>query len=187
MEKKTKKVNSKRETKSVSNYKLLGFIVCGILVISIGSYIYLYTNFGKKPGTYIISGGKIPSAYGNEINPIQANPELAKAVDLINSLDNEGAIKIIDEEISKEATPELYFNKGIAFINSLKYEDCIAAFTKAIEMKPEDSYAYMNRAYCLASLNKNEEALKDLDKALEINPTDSLLLDRKAMVQKSLK
>jgi tetratricopeptide (TPR) repeat protein len=47
------------------------------------------------------------------------------------------------------------------------------SFNKAIEINPNNSNAWVNKAYLLERLNRNEEALLAYDKAIEINPKNS--------------
>ena len=51
-----------------------------------------------------------------------------------------------------------------------KYDEAIADYTKAIELKPADADAYRNRGITYNILQKYEEAIKDWKKAIELKP-----------------
>ena len=59
-------------------------------------------------------------------------------------------------EPSQEA--EKSYNNGINLLQSKTYDDAIAAFTKAISIKPEMEKAYYNRGLAFSELNKTNEA-----------------------------
>ncbi|MGC8933346.1 MAG: tetratricopeptide repeat protein [Candidatus Methanodesulfokora sp.] len=60
---------------------------------------------------------------------------------------------------------EVYYNRGVTFINYRKYEDAVEALSKAIELEPDLARAYYNRGIAFLNLNKFDEALRDFDKA----------------------
>lgn len=51
-----------------------------------------------------------------------------------------------------------------------RYEEALAAYDKALEIKPDFHLAWYNRGNALGSLERYEEALISYDKALEFNP-----------------
>ncbi|MEG4282183.1 CHAT domain-containing protein, partial [Microcoleus sp. A006_D1] len=51
-----------------------------------------------------------------------------------------------------------------------KYEEAIASYDKALEIKPDKHEAWYNRGIALRNLGKYEEAIASYDKALEIKP-----------------
>jgi len=176
MEKKNKKIVLKNTKESPSDFKVLIIITCGVLIL----FAIMYNIANHRPIAHIVTQGTNVSN-----SPVEV-PEMVPVVSAnMNAIDEE--IRLIDLEIAKNPTAGLYFNKGVAYLNSFRYQDCIDTFTKSLEMDSSNSYAYLNRAYCLSSLSKYQEALNDLNKGLEINPNDYLLKERKIQVEESLK
>ncbi len=65
--------------------------------------------------------------------------------------------------------PALYLNAGILLYNAKKLPDAVAAFDKAIGVKP-DATAYYYRGLAELQQKKNAEAKADFQKALELAP-----------------
>jgi tetratricopeptide (TPR) repeat protein len=65
---------------------------------------------------------------------------------------------------------EYYFKQGNAFYFEKQYEEAIACYDKALEIKPDDSNAWTNRGVALSELKRYEEAIASYDKAIEIKP-----------------
>ncbi|KAL4476381.1 hypothetical protein ABPG74_010114 [Tetrahymena malaccensis] len=63
-----------------------------------------------------------------------------------------------------------YKNEGNKAFQENRFQDAIDAFTKAIEINPNDHVFYSNRSGAYASLNKLEEALSDAVKCVQIKP-----------------
>jgi tetratricopeptide (TPR) repeat protein len=61
-------------------------------------------------------------------------------------------------------------NRGIALYDLGRYEEAVASYDKAIEIKPDDEEAWNNRGIALRNLGRYEEAVASYDKALEIKP-----------------
>jgi tetratricopeptide (TPR) repeat protein len=62
------------------------------------------------------------------------------------------------------------FKNGMAeFINN-KYAESIKEFTKAIEIDPEFSLAYVSRGAAMMKVQKFEESIRDFDHAIELDP-----------------
>lgn len=60
---------------------------------------------------------------------------------------------------------------GINFVQG-NYQGAIAEYTKAIEIKPEDAFAYLYRATAYAQLRDYVHAKPDFEKAIQIDPLD---------------
>jgi len=56
-----------------------------------------------------------------------------------------------------------------AFLES-RFQDAVDAFTKAIEINPNDNVFYSNRSGAYASMNKLDEALEDAVKCIQLKP-----------------
>jgi len=60
--------------------------------------------------------------------------------------------------------------EGNKHLGNGNYEGAIAAYTKAIELNPNDHVFYSNRSAAYLSKNSAEEALRDAEKCIEVKP-----------------
>ena len=67
-------------------------------------------------------------------------------------------------------TADVYYNRGISKGKLHDYRGSITDFTKAIELKPDDSEAYYNRGASKAKLQDHKGAIADFTKAIELKP-----------------
>jgi serine/threonine protein kinase len=74
----------------------------------------------------------------------------------------------IDEAAIKAARD--YFRQGEKFFNQRKYDKAIEAYTKAIELNPNDAWFYNNRGTVYHLTSEYEKAIADYTKAAEVNP-----------------
>ena len=73
----------------------------------------------------------------------------------------------------EKATLRIYPSHwGEKLFKKKNYDKAIVAFNEAIELDPEDSFSYRNRARCFAMLKQYENALNDFKKAIILNPED---------------
>jgi len=63
-----------------------------------------------------------------------------------------------------------WFEQGLSFINSHRFEDAIEAFSKAIEVNVHDAGAYNNRGLAWSKKGAYERAIADYTKAFNTNP-----------------
>ena len=89
----------------------------------------------------------------------------------------EEAVAAFDLAIEKEAsplrglsTPELYYNRGLAYEGLENHKKAIADFSKAIESNPKYVEAYFERGNAYFGMTSLWQAVRDYTKALEINP-----------------
>ena len=66
-----------------------------------------------------------------------------------------------------------YFDQGLTRVGNGKYEEAIAAFDRAIELRPDYADAYVNRGVARAYLGQYEEAVADFDQALQLQPQNA--------------
>ena len=66
--------------------------------------------------------------------------------------------------------PHMTYSIGRALLRKGSFADAIAEFTRAIELKPDLSNAWSERAQCYFELGQRESALVDYAKAIELNP-----------------
>lgn len=65
---------------------------------------------------------------------------------------------------------EDWFTQGVSFSKSGRYDQAIQAFSKAIEINPRNTSAYINRGLSWYHKGDYNQAIADYTKALEINP-----------------
>lgn len=64
----------------------------------------------------------------------------------------------------------VYKNEGNKAFQENRFQDAVDAFTKAIEINPNDHVFYSNRSGAYASLDKLQEALDDAIKCTQLKP-----------------
>ncbi len=65
---------------------------------------------------------------------------------------------------------ELWHKKGLIHAMGKEYEQAIASYDKALEIKPDDHEAWYGRGFALGNLGRFAEAIASFDRALEIKP-----------------
>ena len=65
---------------------------------------------------------------------------------------------------------EDWFTQGVSFSKSGRYDQAIQAFSKAIEINPRNTSAYINRGLSWYYKGDYNQAIADYTKALDINP-----------------
>jgi serine/threonine-protein kinase len=90
----------------------------------------------------------------------------ASAVEQINADSNDLQI----DEAAIKASKDFY-RQGEKFFNQRRYDKAIEAYTKAIELNPNDSWFYNNRGTIYHLTSEFEKAIADYTKAAELNPT----------------
>jgi Flp pilus assembly protein TadD len=94
----------------------------------------------------------------------------------------EAGIKEKEEENDKK-----WLQKGYMLSSSGNYEDAVNAFSKGIEINPEDASAYYNRGLAYAKTGRQEQAIEDFKKALELNPRYTMAYTNRGVVYLGMK
>ena len=80
--------------------------------------------------------------------------------------------RLLDE--SRRATDVLgadgWFLRGNAAYEAKRYDEALAAYDRAIELRPDYAEAHSNRGVALGRLDRDEQALADYDRAIELRP-----------------
>jgi protein O-mannosyl-transferase len=63
-----------------------------------------------------------------------------------------------------------YNNRGDLLMNENRFEEALADFNKATELKPDYAQAWYNRGNLYAKVGKPDEAVNDFSKAIELKP-----------------
>jgi protein O-mannosyl-transferase len=72
--------------------------------------------------------------------------------------------------------PELYDNRGVAYVKMHKYDDAMRDYEKAIELNSSFALVYTNRAILYLKLNRQEEACADVWTAYRLGLHDAFKL-----------
>lgn len=75
---------------------------------------------------------------------------------------------------------------GILELKDQRYGRAVEAFSKAIELNPEFSLAYYNRAIAYRYLGNPEAALQDLNTSIKLNQEEGSIYFKRALVRKEL-
>ena len=67
-----------------------------------------------------------------------------------------------------------YVKNGLDYAAKGDFDKAIQNLNKAVELNPQYSLAYYNRAYVYSEIGKIDNALSDYSKAIECNPKDAL-------------
>ena len=82
------------------------------------------------------------------------------------------------------ADANMYFFRGLMY-GKYKYKDvkAIEDYSKAIELNPNFTRAYLNRAFAYSFLNMQDKAIADYNKVVELSPSDlGIILESRAQV-----
>jgi tetratricopeptide (TPR) repeat protein len=63
---------------------------------------------------------------------------------------------------------QTWTNKRADFGNSGQYAEAIKAYDKAIEIKPQNSTGWYNRAHIYSLINNQDQSIINLNKAIEL-------------------
>ena len=81
---------------------------------------------------------------------------------------------------------EVLCNKGISLAVLERNDEALECYDKAIQMDPNDEFAFYNKGVLLTDMNRSEEALECYDKVLEIEPDDADALYNKGTILSEL-
>lgn len=79
-----------------------------------------------------------------------------------------------------------FFSIGERRLEEKDYEGAIAEFNRALDLNPDDLYAFFNRAAAYNALGEYSAALEDLDRALDIDPELDRAYSSKGIVYSSM-
>ena len=71
-----------------------------------------------------------------------------------------------------ESEFEKLYNLGVTYFDSGKYEKAIECFTKAIDLEPNDAFAWKGKGMAFSDSGKYEEAVKCFDESTKLDPDD---------------
>ncbi len=108
------------------------------------------------------------------------NHELAQRMVLLGKV-GFGKLSLVADEIGRELLgrgregevgeeADVWFEKGVEYYLAGDFEQAIASYDKAVEIKPDFHQAWLNRGIALSELGSLEEEIASCDKAVEIKP-----------------
>jgi predicted O-linked N-acetylglucosamine transferase (SPINDLY family) len=107
---------------------------------------------------------------------LAANPRDADALHLLGVValqtrDPSAAVSLVGRAIEIDGTNAAFFsNLGLALQDLMRFDDAIAAFARALSIKPDYPDALNHRGNALRSLKRFDEALSSYARALAIRP-----------------
>ncbi len=84
-------------------------------------------------------------------------------------------------ELPTEILAQVYYGLGIAYSAKGSHNQAINDYSEAIQLNPNNAWAYNNRCWSYALLRRAEEALHDCDQALRLLPDQPEILDSRAL------
>ena len=76
--------------------------------------------------------------------------------------------------------PDAFYNLGCALQHLQRPEEAVAAFDRAIALKPDYAEALVNRGVALLALKRHQDAVASFDRALGLTPRDAEALSNRA-------
>ncbi len=70
----------------------------------------------------------------------------------------------------KDTVGKEWIDKGLALMNSENYEGALSAFNKAVEINPNNPWAYIDKGWALNGLGNYDQAIKEFNRAVDIDP-----------------
>ena len=135
-----------------------------ILYVNRGVFYSSHGDYAKATADYIEATHINPSfyaAYQNLVSAHIAQKEFDKAIDICNQI-----IKV------NGSNPEHYVRRGVAFRHLEQWDNAVADFSKAIELKNDHLPALGSRGFVYYLRGEYAEAVKDFDAIIKVNPND---------------
>lgn len=95
-------------------------------------------------------------------------------------------LKPVEQTVEDYSDAVALYKRGIDRLENYDYEGSIEDFSKVIDLKPNYTDAYMNRAEAKESLSDFEGAIEDYDKVLEFSPNDIPALYKRALMKNEI-
>lgn len=106
------------------------------------------------------------------------NPEFYLSEGILNNLKGDYSKAIVSLTKAAEITegvpdPQIYINRGVAFLQKEEYEEAIEDFKDALVHNPRNATVLNYKAFASYRMGLYEEAVADYDKAIDLNPDNA--------------
>ena len=87
--------------------------------------------------------------------------------------------------INNPPTPEVeqLLKQVEARLDRKEYSSALKLYNKILEMNPQDSWSYWERAMIKKAMNDNSGAMKDLSQAIELDPSNSFAFFQRGLLR----
>jgi tetratricopeptide (TPR) repeat protein len=89
----------------------------------------------------------------------------------------DAALEIFDRCLQQSPQNETWNNRGIALSELGRFDEAIASYDQAIELKPNRDEVWYNRGIALFGLGRFDAAIASFDKAIELKPNQDKAWD----------
>lgn len=103
-----------------------------------------------------------------EFEPENVDYLIDEGIILIQMERIDEALKVFNEALLREKTPEAYRFRGLAFMKELEYEKAIADFTEAEKLGAEAPDLFLNRGEAFYQLGEQEKGMADFQRAKKL-------------------
>jgi len=149
--------------------KLLSLRLIGIPVLIV-LFLTAVICFGQNTAEQIVAkgveyaaDGKFQEAKEEFEKALKVDPSAKRYLEIIQ--------EVIDQRVRTE-TAIIYF-RGLNYAFKEQYSEAITEYDKAIEVDPQNAYAFYSRGTAYGRKGQYDEAISDFSKAIEINPRDA--------------
>ncbi|MDB4582543.1 tetratricopeptide repeat protein [Draconibacterium sp.] len=105
---------------------------------------------------------------------------------ILNKKYNEALI-LLDGELQKSPTAQLYFKKGLVYNSIQNYQAALNSYTKALQLDPDNAEILGEMAEGLSVLGNNQDAIEFFKKAINVKPDNLVLAGQLGRVYINLK
>ncbi|MGJ8661633.1 MAG: tetratricopeptide repeat protein [Bacteroidota bacterium] len=77
--------------------------------------------------------------------------------------------------IEKPNSPELYSERGVAYLNLKQESKCLTDLNKSVKLQPDYAYRYASRGHAKDFFGDIDGAIEDYETAAELDPNDSIV------------
>ena len=119
-------------------------------------------------------GFTVFGAYELASSALPGKSDLASATVAMQRGDNARAEPLLMKSIAAQPTAEAYVNLAKLFADKGDTRRCIEFATKAIELKPDLSLAYVNRSMGHFNHGAYDAVIADCTRAIELNPKETM-------------
>jgi len=95
-------------------------------------------------------------------------------------------IRLLEELAETRGEANDWFSLGYERGEGGRHEEALAAFDKALALKPDNAFAWNNRGSTLRNLGRYEEALAAFDKALALKPDNAFAWNNRGSTLRNL-